>query len=221
MNKGFNSKRYFNDFLISKSDNVRIERVLKLIGPNKLVLDLGCGDGFLMTRMRSLNNQIIGVETAESAILKARKKGFKIYDLLLEDKWCESITEKFDVVFAGEIIEHIFDTDNFLQNIRKVLKTNGRLIITTPNVASLGRRIFLLFGKNPLLETTARDYDAGHIRYFTRSTLKKLLIENDFKIIQIESSVVNFSNSGNFFSSLLAKVFPSLGNNIIVVARII
>jgi len=221
VNKGFNSKRYFNDFLISKSDNVRIERVLKLIGPNKLVLDLGCGDGFLMTRMRSLNNQIIGVETAESAILKARKKGFKIYDLLLEDKWCESITEKFDVVFAGEIIEHIFDTDNFLQNIRKVLKTNGRLIITTPNVASLGRRIFLLFGKNPLLETTARDYDAGHIRYFTRSTLKKLLIENDFKIIQIESSVVNFSNSGNFFSSLLAKVFPSLGNNIIVVARII
>lgn len=219
MNKKFNSIRYSNDFPMNEIEEIRISKVLRLIGSNKSIVDLGCGDGFIMDRIKSANNSVVGVEVAESAIKKSRAKGYKVYDLLLEGNWSNKINEKFDVVFAGEIIEHIFDTDNFLQNIRKILKNNGRLIVTTPNLTSLGRRIMFFFGKSPLIEVTARSYDAGHIRYFTGKTLTDLLVQNGYKIELIESTVINFSNKGKFYFRKLADLFPAFGNNIIVGAR--
>lgn len=219
MNKNFNSKRYADDFPVNVNEEIRIAQVLNLIGSGKTVLDLGCGDGFFMERIKVRNNVVIGVETADKAIEKARKKGFQVYDLLLEKNWSSEIKENFDVVFAGEIIEHIFDTDNFLQNIKNVLKDGGYLVITTPNIAALGRRLFLLLGKNPLLEITARVGDAGHIRYFTRETLKNLLIQNGFNVQKMISGVVNFSATEILSSKLLADFFPSIGNNIIVNAK--
>jgi len=218
MNKNFCSFRYSDNFISSKIDEIRINKVLKLIGKNKHVLDLGCWDGSIMERIQAHGNQVTGIEISKSAIEKAKKKGLEIFDLSLGMDWAKKVNKKFDVVFAGEIIEHIFDTDRFLQNIRKVLKKNGSLIITTPNVASLGRRLLLLIGKNPILETTARKHAAGHIRYFTFETLTKLLIENNFRIETTESIVVNFNTSSTLFSVTLARLFPSLGSHLIVKA---
>lgn len=219
MNKNFNTTRYEEDFSFNDIEEIRVSNVLSLIGSGKSVLDLGCCDGSFMERIRANKNEVIGVEVADMAIEKARKKGFKVYDLLLEGNWSEYVNEKFDVVFAGEIIEHIFDTDNFLQNIKNVLNDGGYLVLTTPNIASLGRRIFLLFGKSPLIEVTARNYDAGHIRYFTIESLKNLLIQNSLEVKEVKSNTVNLSNNGKLHSKFLAMIFPSLGNSIIVKAK--
>ena len=143
MNKKFNTIRYSNDFLVNQAEEIRISKVLDLIGKNKTVLDLGCGDGFFMERILKNGNHVVGIEIAGQAILKARNKGFEVYDLSLEGNFSQNIAEKFDCVFAGEIIEHIFNTDNFLQNIKKILKDDGFLVLTTTNISTLGRRIFL------------------------------------------------------------------------------
>lgn len=219
MDKRFNSIRYGNDFSIDEVGAVRVSKILGLVGRGKFILDLGCGDGFLMERIRAQGNQVMGVEIAENALIKARKKGFHVYDLSLSENWAAQIKEKFDLVVAGEIIEHIFDTDKFLKNIWLILKENGKLIITTPNIASLGRRILLCFGKNPLIEATARGYDAGHIRYFTKDTLLKLLQENHFKVEKVESTVVNFDVNGKWKSQVLAWLFPGLGSTIVLQAK--
>ena len=55
--------------------------------------------------------------------------------------------EFFDIVHAGEAIEHLYDTDSFVQECRRVLKKGGKLIITTPNTLSLPRRILYFFGR--------------------------------------------------------------------------
>lgn len=219
MNKAFNSLRYKSPFHTNKLDNLRIKLVLWLMGKNMKVLDIGCGDGFIMDRIELFGNQVEGVEISDNAIKRARKKGFKVHDCSLNEDWYPKIKSKFDVVFAGEILEHIFDTDRLLRNIKKILKKDGKLIITTPNIASLGRRLYLLFGKSPLVETTARSYDAGHIRYFTFDTLIKLLEENMFEIEYISSVYINFNNSGSLHSTMLAKLFPKLGSTIVIKAR--
>jgi len=220
MNKTFNSIRYADDFEMNSIEKIRMKKVLELIGSkSSKILDLGCGDGFIMEIFKKNGHKVEGIEIAKNAIMKARKKGFKVYDLSLIEKWSHEIDQKFDVVFCGEIIEHVFDTDLFLQEVRKVLKSNGSIIMTTPNIASLARRLMLLLGISPHTETTARKYDAGHIRYFTRSTLRKLLEENDFKNIFMASSVVNFANNGTFFSTFIAKLFPSFGNNTVLRAK--
>lgn len=220
MNKIFNSFRYKNPFYINDIDELRVEMILKLMGKRKKVLDLGCGDGFIMERINTAGNFAEGVEISTNAVKSARKKGFVVYDYSLDENWANKIKSKYDVVFLGETIEHVFDTDKLLQNVKKVLKKNGHLIITTPNIAALGRRLLLLLGMDPLVEITARSYDAGHIRYFTFDTLTRLLIENSFEVEHISSTHISFNGSGKFYSTKLAKLFPKLGSTIIVKAKL-
>ena len=66
-------------------------------------------------------------------------------------------------------------------NVKKVVKKNGYIIYSTPNIASLGRRLMLLFGKNPYIEVSNHKeinlFNApvvGHIRYFTLNTMVKI-----------------------------------------------
>jgi len=100
-----------------------------------------------------------------------------------------------------------------------MLKDEGSLILTTPNIASFGRRLMLLLGINPLIETTAREYDGGHIRYFTKRTLITLLKENHFAVEDILSDVINFTHNGKYYSKFIPKLIPTLGRTLIVKAK--
>lgn len=120
----------------------------------------------------------------------------------------------FDYVFAGEIIEHLYDTDFFLEEIKRVLKPNGILIITTPNFLSFGRRIYYLFGKGIFMEQsfTLPEKAAGHIRYYTFDSLKELARMHNFEPEMTFSDTVTFPW---FRIDLLAKIFPTMGQSII------
>ncbi len=121
---------------------------------------------------------------------------------------------------AGEIIEHIFDTDFFLSEFWRILKPEGKFLLSTPNIASLGRRLLLLFGVNPIIELSPNEpASSGHIRYFTFESLGSLLIKNKFKAVYFQSDCVNFSKNGKIKSEFLAKIFPKLGASIICLAR--
>jgi len=203
---------------MNPADEIRIQKILTLVGSHKKILDLGCGDGFLMQKIKRNNNTVFGIDIASKALEKSQKKGLSVFDLDLNTNWSKGMEEHFDSVVAGEIIEHIFDTDLFLNNIYKVLKKNGTLILSTPNIASLARRIMLLLGINPLIEVTARRYDAGHIRYFTFKSLKNLLYENDFSIMHFTSDSINFDKKAFFKSKILAEIFPTFGKTLIIKA---
>lgn len=124
----------------------------------------------------------------------------------------------FDYVFAGEIIEHLYDTDFFMEEVRRVLKPNGIFILTTPNFLSFGRRIYYLFGKGIFMEVSFSlpEKAAGHIRYFTFHTLKELARLHNFEPIMTFSDIVTFPRFG---SSMIAKIFPTLGRSIIAFLR--
>jgi methionine biosynthesis protein MetW len=218
MDKQFNSMRYdhyeFSDNCTVEKN--RIETVLSLIGRGKKVLDVGCGDGYISEMIIQRENKVHGIEISKNSIEKVKNKEINVYEIDLNSDWKNSIQEVYDVVFAGEIIEHIFDTDRFLENIRSVLSPQGSLILTTPNIASLGRRLLLLLGSNPIIEVTARECDAGHIRYFTFQSIRKLLREHGFVVSDFSSDFVTLNFLGTMRSSLLARLFPKLGRTIIV-----
>jgi 2-polyprenyl-3-methyl-5-hydroxy-6-metoxy-1,4-benzoquinol methylase len=219
MNKKFNELRYSQEFIPTLSDKTRVSTVINLIGQNKKVLDLGCMHGHIGNLIKLKNNVVYGVETSRFAAKNAKSKLNRVYNFSLENNWSRKISERFDIVFAGEIIEHIFDTDNFLKNIHNLLKKNGCLILTTPNVASLGRRLLLLLGLSPNLEITSRKYDSGHIRYFTLATLTMLLEQNGFNVLIKTSNVIQFTNDGKISSRVLARLLPTFGTTLIVKAQ--
>ena len=219
MNNNFNEKNYSGKMPTDGADKSRIDFVLRNIPDNNLkILDLGCWDGSYALRYRKKSNTIYGIEVASTSAKRAQEKGIIIEQGdFMDNNFFEKI--KFDIVVAGEIIEHIFDTDLFLQKIYNMLKPYGRLILTTPNVASLPRRLLLLFGKNPLLDNRITKNTAGHIRYFTFEGIYEILKDNGFKIIESKSDILNFNNKGTIYSKLIPKLYKRFGKTIMVTAE--
>ena len=87
------------------------------------------------------------------------------------------------------MIEHLFDPIKLIAEAKKVLKKEGVLILTTPNIAYILRRIALLFGKFPENVSWARTHNTDeweHIRFFTLSSLENILDISGFEIIKCD-----------------------------------
>lgn len=216
----FNEKTYSVKMPVDGSHKYRIAFILKHIPDNHLkILDLGCWDGSYAVRYKKKTNTVYGVESSITATKKSNEKGvITRQGDFMEKTFFPGI--KFDIIVAGEIIEHVFDTDEFIRKIKKMLKPKGTLIITTPNVASLPRRILLLLGINPMLENrVVLGISVGHIRYFTFPEMHTLLEDHKFTIIDSKSDIVNFNNTGNFYSHLIPTLYKNIGRTIMICAE--
>lgn len=191
---------------------------LHLEGKN--ILDIGPYDGTLLSLIKGKNN-LFALEASAYGVKQCRKKGIKTLQFFFGGtKKLPYKNGQFDLVIAGEIIEHIYDTDFFLTEIQRILKNKGYLILSSPNLLSFSRRIMGLFGLSPFMEVSPNEKDSvGHIRYFTFSSLEKLLVKHHFSMIKKQSDLVNFSNSGTARSYLLARIFPTLGQSIIMLTQ--
>jgi len=214
------SKYYNKETLnyLSKSEKIRLTKIQFFVGTENKVLDLGCYDGSLGKLLIENKNDVYGIDASEEALHIAKKNGLKVKSGDLE-KIIDFDDGYFDVVVAGEIIEHIVNTDFFIDEIKRVLKPNGVLILSTPNVASLGRRLLLLFGKNPYFEASLGfppNATAGHIRFFTKDLLCDFLVHKGLNVVEFTSDCVNLIPSGKINSKFLADLMPSFGRSLII-----
>jgi 2-polyprenyl-3-methyl-5-hydroxy-6-metoxy-1,4-benzoquinol methylase len=201
-----------------------LHRYLDTLPPKPKLLDLGCGDGQLSQRFQHLGYQVYGLDISASNVKLAQTRGIKAKTTDISKKF-PFPNRTFDVVFAGEIIEHLFDTLGFLKEIHRVLKPNGLLIITTPNLAHLPDRFYFLLGHSPAQVSPLHHFLKFHIRPFTYGTLKHALKTSGFTATKFESTMVVFSRDPTnpelvtSKSELLARLFPSLGSFLIVYSR--
>jgi 2-polyprenyl-3-methyl-5-hydroxy-6-metoxy-1,4-benzoquinol methylase len=205
----------------SKSEQTRVCKLVALVGSGNDVLDVGCYDGTLGEMLIKNGNRVWGIEASEVAAEAARKKGLqvKIGDI---ESGLEFEDNFFNVVIAGEIIEHLLDTDFFVAEIWRVLKPGGYLVLSTPNAASLGRRFMLFFGKNPYFEASLGfppEARAGHIRFFTKDLLCSFLLHKGFRVVHFASDAVNLAFNQKMVSKKLADLFPTLGKSLIIKAQ--
>lgn len=103
-------------------------------------------------------------------------------------------SETFDAVVALDIMEHVFDVFGFVENCRRILKTDGRLFLRVPNIAYVKHRLELLRGRLPATASwfgprgdlsAWRDkhgWDGGHLHFFTVPVLRRLLQEGGLVI---------------------------------------
>lgn len=108
---------------------------------------------------------------------KLKKKGYNVFCQNAETFFFK---EKFDVIFAGELIEHLSNTGLFLERCSLHLKKDGYLIITTPNTFSI-RNILQSLRMN----TNNPDVNPEHTNYYTPSTIKEILRRSGFQIKEI------------------------------------
>jgi len=194
---------------------------LAWIGTGKKVLDVGCNDGSDALRIIEAGNTVEGIDISFNAVEQARKRGVSARVLDISSQPLPFPAESFDVVVAGEIIEHVIDTDKFLRILHDMLKPGGTLILTTPNLASLARRGMLLLGFNPFCEYSLEvpvsgARPVGHLRYFVKRDIENFLKVHGFKVEVLTGDGVNL---GLFASRFLARLFPSLVVRFVVRAR--
>lgn len=129
-------------------------------------------------------------------------------------------SEIFDAVYAGEIIEHILDTDRFLKDIHRVLKPKGTLVITTPN-ASAFINLYKWLKKDQFVHNDYKVGQNGHVRYYSPKALVEQIKFHGFKVKKILDTPIKANLIKNQFMRkhiyhIRRSLFPLRGKNILV-----
>jgi len=135
-------------------------------GPGRRVLDLGCRDGAL-TRAYLDGNEVVGFDADREALAAAARLGIETHWADL-DQPLEAQDASFDVVVAGELLEHLRDPQALVAEIRRVLRPGGTLVASVPNAYRLKGRLRFLFGRSPELDPT-------HLQMFSAADVRTLL----------------------------------------------
>ncbi len=158
--------------------------LLANVRAGQTVLDLGCGEGAFSGVLAAAGALPIGVDVADAALGRARGRHpgleFRLapYDgpLPLDDASC-------DAVWASEVIEHVADTARWLSEVRRVLRSGGVLLVTTP---WHGRATGLAI----LLGGFERRFDprGDHLRFYSRRALAELLGDFGFEDVELSAT---------------------------------
>lgn len=216
--KNIYKRMYGSHNLQYLEDNRRLHLMAGMVNDLRLhkrnILDIGCHDGTFLFSIRREDNSLFGIDASDYAVKKAKKRNISAKRFFFDGKEKFPFRNKmFDLIIAGEIIEHVYDTDFFIREVRRLLKDKGYLLISTPNIVSFGRRIMLFFGINPFLETSPNEENSvGHIRYFTFDSLKQHLNKHHFQIILKKSDHINISSRGLFSLTFVSRLFPTFGS---------
>jgi SAM-dependent methyltransferase len=189
----FYNEEYYRRFRFgfsseTRSDHKRISELLSFeIGDS--VLEIGCGFGMLLKKIPL--RQKIGIELSEVPIKECQKQGLSIIKANVE----EGIPFRegcFDIVIMNEVLEHFNTPKNVLRECVRILKTNGKILITTPIYHCFTRRI-------------------GGKSHFSEMTVKgavDLIQKSGFKIITHEANGIFFLHP--FLEYFLFKPFRFL-----------
>src|SRR3954469_1972272 len=145
------------------------------------VLDLGCGAGRFVAALRDAGADPVGVELAEGALDRPRRTvpGADLRAMTgaipLEDA-------SVDLVWCSEVLEHVPDTAGLLSEVRRVLKTGGRLLATTPAHDLLRRVLIALLRWEEHFDPLGQ-----HVRFYSRRSLTRTLETFAFEDVDVSS----------------------------------
>jgi 2-polyprenyl-3-methyl-5-hydroxy-6-metoxy-1,4-benzoquinol methylase len=237
---------YENHNLVDDVDTIKgkqAEEFIKLISKsgisikkNTKVLDVGCGVGIIGAQFAKHINasEIHGIDLSQTAILLAKKNGMKAKLVDIDDTWGYK-SETFDIVIGIQIIEHVMNPDNFIKESLRVLKKNGIMILTTPNLAAWFNRLIFLFGYQPFFtevstvdktvglsftrNLTPNRETVGHIHVFTSKALVELSEMYGFETQVLKGNSVDYlPQFMKPFDSLLSNI-PSLASDTLLIAK--
>lgn len=167
--------------------DLRERKVLEVLRDGLLVgrvLDIGCGDALLGKYLcRQPDVEYVGLDVSLRAVEQAASnlRSCRRYALVQGDVTTLAFpSDHFDVLIMGELIEHFQFPQIIASEIRRVARPGARVIITTPNYASLCHRVGLL-----LRGRIAFDVEE-HVRLFTYRSFKEFLAANGFQPRRIE-----------------------------------
>lgn len=153
------------------------------VGHPPRVLDIGCGEGHFAGALAHGGAKVVAVDVAEKPLRRARARHPDIDVRLMEPEAPLPLEDSsFDVVWAGETIEHVADTSQWLSEVRRVLRSGGVVLLSTPDHEFLSR---LRMALSRRAFEAHFDPRADHLRFYTRGVLAGLLRDFGFEEVVV------------------------------------
>jgi methionine biosynthesis protein MetW len=158
-----------------------------MIAPGSRVLDIGCHSGILGGYLRTNKScYVVGIDTDANALSDASERLNKAWVGNVElAGWSDLVRgheqKPFDVILFGDVLEHTRDPLSILKEARSLLKPDGQVIVSIPNVAHWRIRLGLVAGKFEYTESGI--LDRTHLRFYTHRSATELLRAAGYRIV--------------------------------------
>lgn len=187
------------------------------------VLEIGCGNGSVLHSLADRCEHLTGIELSSARADMAKENLCKHRNIEIIQANIETGLNKpdhhYDIIMWADVIEHVVDIFSAMDEIKRLLKCNGKLVTITPNFLSLKRRLKMLTGKFPNTSVAGnsgldvRDgemFDGGHVHYFSYPLLKKLYLKYDIEPLR-SVGVGRMGRLHNILPALLSNTAMLVG----------
>lgn len=182
----------------------------------KKVLDVGCvdhrssneqGEAWLHKVIREQAAELVGLDFEADEVDKLNARG---YNIVHGDAEVKDLGQCFEVIVAGELIEHLENPGRFLRNMRKHLVPGGEIVLTTPNPFYPKRLMEILGGGKALV-------NPQHVSWFCPDTLKTMMLRTGF----VDIEITPFNNSQRLRAAVeaMTRFRPWFATNLLACAR--
>lgn len=219
----------YSDSMYADNPNSSWYKILHLVEPGSKVLDIGCSSGnFGEALIKDRKCIVDGIELDAKDAKEARKKLRHVFELNIETSPLDEITDTYDYIYFGDVIEHLVDPAKALQRLEVLFanKKKAKVLFSLPNMSHASVRLMLLngdfeYGKTGLLDNT-------HLHFYTLHELNRVFnragmeithfdpVTKDFPatLLDKELEKVGLKNSQkftNFINSTNASVYQLVG----------
>ncbi len=165
---------------------------LRLLPSGGRVLDVGCASGGLLALLRGRAGHLAGLELSSTAAGAAAAAGDEVVCGAIEDPGLPFEPDSFDLVVLADVLEHLTDPAAGLARATAWCRPGGAVLVSVPNVAHWQARMTLLRGRWPRHESGT--FDAGHLHWYTRESLRALLVDGGLRQVALDAIVPALRN---------------------------
>jgi SAM-dependent methyltransferase len=189
----YNKNYFFDDeahssFLKSKTANYYLRKLEEYTG-NPLkgkLLEIGSGHGDFLIQAASQGLEVTGVEYSQFAVEKINEKLQGKGNVICGDVFCIQQENHFDYIVFSDVLEHVRDPRAFMQQVYRLLKTDGYIFVTVPSLDSFTAK---------WMKSKWMEFKPEHLWYFSKKTLDQLLYSESFGNLKTISARKNLSFS--------------------------
>ncbi|HUD10554.1 MAG TPA: class I SAM-dependent methyltransferase [Candidatus Saccharimonadales bacterium] len=176
---------YYADSEYVEDSNTPWYKALKLMPDSLKLLDVGCSSGnfdeVVIDRKRAI---VDGIELNKKDAAIAAKKLRKVFNFNIETDDLSALDTDYDVIYLGDIIEHLVDPSAALKRLKELLNKKGTVVFSIPNMAHISVRLMLLAGKFEYGNTGL--LDRTHLHYYDKAEIERVFHTAGYKIEKLD-----------------------------------
>lgn len=184
------------EYRIREGSEAAPARVIRLVGHNKKVLEVGAGPGSIARRLVSdAQCDVQAVEIDPASVAKLKEFCSKVHEVNLNDPTWTKVLDgaKFDAVIVADVLEHLLDPLGCLKQLASAIAPDGYVIASIPNVGYNGLIACLYLGDFAYSEVGL--LDKTHIKFFGAKNVEQMFADAGLKFVEVEAVAVDPANS--------------------------